>query len=66
MERDLQKELMIKEVQHEIKRLQLLFEVKKDFIQRLDQDMTNKINQSYEQGEAQQQLHKWCEAIEKN
>lgn len=65
VERDLQKELMIKEVQHEIKRLHLLSEVKKDFIQRLDHEMISKINNNYESGEAQQQIQKWYEAIEK-
>ena len=65
MEREFQKELMIKEVQHEIKRLRILSGVKKDFIDRIENEMAYVIDESHNTGEAQQQLHKWREAVEK-
>ena len=65
MERDLQKDLMRKEVEHEIQRLRMAASVKKDFVDRTDSDMFSLIYQHYDSGTAQQQIHKWNECSEK-
>jgi hypothetical protein len=65
MERNLQKELMCKEVQHEIKRLRIMSDVKKDFVSRIDNEMANDIHENYSSGEAQQHLTKWKDIVEK-
>ena len=38
---------------------------KKDFFQRIDEEMMSRINQEHDQGEAQQQMQKWLEGVEK-
>ena len=65
MERDLQKSLMKKEVEHEIERLKMTAALKKDFMDKIDHDMSTQIRQNYDPDEASQQFLKWSECTEK-
>ena len=65
IENDLRKELIIKEVEHEIKRLKMTAELKSNFVKRIDNEVTEFFNNRYDHIEAQAQILKWIDTTKK-
>ena len=65
MEKELRKELIIKEVEHEIKRLRMTASLKSDFVKRIDEEVSSHFMKNFNSTEAQAQIAKWRETTQK-
>ena len=59
VEDQLRKELCIKEVEHEIKRLKAMADIKLKYVQKIDEEMCDLINSKYSDEEAELQKLEW-------